>query len=71
MSRMYVFPAAIELYKEGKISLGKASEMVGVTTIEFKEILANRGIVRRVGSRSKEELESGVKLVKKLLTESK
>ena len=58
--------AAIELYKEGGISLGKAAEMIGVTTIEFKDILANRGIVRKVGSRSKEELESGVKLVKSL-----
>ncbi len=44
--------AAIELYKEGEISQGKAAEMVGVTTIKFKDILANRGIVRKVDSRS-------------------
>jgi len=64
MSQMYALPAAID--KEGEISLGKAAEMVGVTTIEFKDILANRGIIRKAGSRSKEELEKGVKLVKTL-----
>ncbi len=55
--------AAIELYKEVEVSLGKAAGMVGVTT-EFKEILANRGIIRKVGSSGKGELESGVKLIK-------
>ena len=58
--------AAIELYKEGRISLNKAAEMVGVSTIEFKDILSNRGIVRKIGSRNKEELEKGVKFIKKL-----
>jgi predicted HTH domain antitoxin len=58
--------AAIELYKEGDISLGKAAEMVGVSTIEFKEILANRGIIRKISSRSREELERGVELIKRL-----
>ncbi len=58
--------AAIELYKEGEISIGKAAEMSGVSTIEFKDILANRGIIRKIGSRSKEELESGVELIKRL-----
>ena len=33
--------AAIELYKEREVSLGKATEMAGVTTIEFKEILVS------------------------------
>jgi len=58
--------AAIELYKEGAVSLGKAAEIVGVTTIEFKEILADRGIRREVGSMSVEELEKGVELIKRL-----
>jgi len=47
--------AAVELYKEGEVSLGKAAEIAGVTTIEFKYILAGRGIRREVGSRSMEE----------------
>ncbi|KAF5419439.1 MAG: putative antitoxin [Candidatus Methanocomedens sp.] len=58
--------AVIELYKEGEISIGKAAEMVGVSTIEFKDILVNRGIHREVGSRSKKELDEGVELINKL-----
>jgi len=58
--------AAIELYKEGEVSLGKAAEIAGVTTIEFKDILADRGIRREVSSRSVEELKKGVELIKRL-----
>jgi len=58
--------AVIELYKEGEISIGKAAEMVGVSTIEFKDIIANRGIRREVASRSKKELDEGVELINKL-----
>jgi predicted HTH domain antitoxin len=58
--------AAVELYKEGGVSLDKAAEIAGVTTIEFKDILADRGIRREVGSRSVEELEKGVELIKRL-----
>ncbi|MCD6456318.1 MAG: UPF0175 family protein [Methanophagales archaeon] len=58
--------AAVELYKEGEVSLGKAAEIAGVTTIEFKDILADREIRREVGSRSVEELERGVELIKRL-----
>jgi predicted HTH domain antitoxin len=56
---------AVELYKEGEISLGKAAEIAGVTTIEFKDILVDRGIRRNVGSRSAEELKAGVKLLER------
>lgn len=58
--------AAIELYKEGAVSLGKAAEIAGVTTVEFKDILADRGIIREVSSRSVYELEKGVELIKRL-----
>lgn len=58
--------AVIELYNEGEISIGKAAEMIGVSTIEFKDILANKGIHRKVGSRSKKELNEGVELIKRL-----
>lgn len=56
----------IELYNEGEISIGKAAEMIGFSTIEFKDILANKGIHRKVGSRSKKELNEGVELIKRL-----
>ena len=40
--------AAVKLYKEGKVTIGRAAEIVGVTTIEFKDMLADRGIVREI-----------------------
>jgi predicted HTH domain antitoxin len=58
--------AAIELYKEEEISLSRAAEMAGVSTIEFKDILANKGIIRKIGARSKEELGQGAELIKSL-----
>jgi len=58
--------AAVELYKEGEVSLGKAAEIAGATTVEFKDILADRGIRREVGSRSMDELEEGVERIKRL-----
>lgn len=36
----------IEPYLVGKISISRAAEFAGVTTIEFKEIMVGRGIVR-------------------------
>jgi len=33
--------AAVELYKSGEVSLGKASEIAGIGLVEFKEILAS------------------------------
>lgn len=58
--------AAIELYKEEEISLSRAAEMAGVSTIEFKDILANKGIIRKIGARNKEELRQGAELIKSL-----
>lgn len=58
--------AAIELYKEEEISLSRAAEMAGVSTIEFKNILANKGIIRKIGARNKEELRQGAELIKSL-----
>ncbi|AGK61253.1 hypothetical protein Asulf_01257 [Archaeoglobus sulfaticallidus PM70-1] len=39
--RLYL---AIELYREGKVSLGKASEIAGLSKWEMMEILASKGI---------------------------
>jgi predicted HTH domain antitoxin len=39
---------ALELHRRQKASLAKCAELAGVTTIEFKEILAERGIKREV-----------------------
>ncbi len=59
--------AAIELYKEGKVSLGKAAEIAGMNTIQFKEVLGNRGIIREIGSVSVKELEDNVAQLEKLI----
>lgn len=39
---------AVEFYMNKKASLSKAAEIAGVTTIEFKEVLADRGIKREI-----------------------
>lgn len=49
--------AAIELYKEGEVSLSKAAEIAGLTTIEFKEILGKRGIIREIEAMPAEEMD--------------
>lgn len=58
--------ATVELYKECEVSLDKAAEIAGVTAIEFKDILADRGIRREVGSMSAEEWARGVELITRL-----
>ncbi len=40
--------AAVELYKENKVSIGKAAEVAGLTVPEFKQALVDRNIVRTV-----------------------
>ena len=52
--------AAIELYKEEEVSLSKASEIAGMTTIEFKEILGKRGIIREIEARPAAEMDRKV-----------
>ena len=49
--------SAVEMYINGEISLGKAAEIAGVSVIEFKEILASRGIYRELEAGSAEEMD--------------
>jgi predicted HTH domain antitoxin len=48
---------AIELYKKGEVSLSKAAEIAGMTTIEFKDILGKRGVIREIEARPAEEID--------------
>ncbi|WP_240910890.1 UPF0175 family protein [Thermococcus sp. MV5] len=41
MVRLYL---VIELYREGKISLGKAAEIAGITRWEMMEVLSSKGV---------------------------
>ncbi|MBS3123829.1 UPF0175 family protein [Candidatus Woesearchaeota archaeon] len=45
------------LYKNGKISFGKAVEMVGVNYEEMKKIFIDKGLKLRRGASSKKEME--------------
>ena len=49
---------AIELYLVGKTSISRAAEFTGVPTIEFKEIMAGRGIVRGTEGKFSKEMDA-------------
>ncbi len=40
--------AAIQLYRENEVTLGRAAEIAGMTRWEFETLLADRGIERTV-----------------------
>ena len=42
------FEAAIQLFKDGEVTLGRAAEIAGVTRWEFEDILASHEIQRVV-----------------------
>jgi predicted HTH domain antitoxin len=46
------------LYKEGKVSFGKAVEIANINYEEMKNILLEKGVKRRSGIETKEELEA-------------
>lgn len=52
--------AAVQLYREGEITLGRAAEIAGITRWEFETLLMDRGITRSVTSDPTEELERQV-----------
>jgi len=49
---------AIKMYQEGRISIGKAAEMAGVSLWEIGDILSNRKIPIQIG---REELEEDLR----------
>ena len=52
--------AAVQLYREGEVTLGRAAEIAGITRWEFETLLADRGITRSVTSDPTEALERQV-----------
>jgi predicted HTH domain antitoxin len=52
---------AIELYLKEKVSLARAAELAGMTTIEFKEVMAGRGIVRETEGKSVKDIDKKLK----------
>ena len=55
--------SAVEIYQLGKASLAKCAEIAEVSTVEFKEILAERGIIREIAST---DLKKGAAIIKRL-----
>jgi len=54
---------AISLYIKEKISLSKAAEIAIVTTVEYKEILAEKGYRRVIEGESIEEIDRKIEKV--------
>ncbi|MCK4466233.1 MAG: UPF0175 family protein [Bacteroidales bacterium] len=50
--------AAIELYKEKKVTLGKAAEIAGIDLWSFKDLIGDRGIKVETECGSKKMLDS-------------
>lgn len=49
--------AAVQLYKEGHVTLGQAAEMAGLSRWEFRDLLVDRGVKVEVEDPSAEEME--------------
>jgi len=58
---------ALELYKEEKISLGKACEIAGLSYEEMKELLIKKNVGIRRGSESLKELKTKAKELTEIL----
>lgn len=58
--------AAIELFKKRKVSLARAAELAGLTSIEFKELLMERGIKIEIFKKSFKESKKQMDLLKKV-----
>jgi predicted HTH domain antitoxin len=57
---------AIELYRDGEVSLGKAAEMVGLGYDEMKTLLADRGVKLVRGPKTVSEMKEGSKALREL-----
>ena len=55
---------AIELYREGKVSLGKAAEIAGITRWEMMEILTSKGVPIQYDVK---DLEKDIKTLEEML----
>jgi predicted HTH domain antitoxin len=58
--------AAIELYKDKKITISRAAELAGVSFENMKNILAEEGILKRGAKSVKEMRERSKELKKKI-----
>ena len=54
---------ALDLYKQGKISLGKAAEIANISIWEMMDVMKERGLSLEVG---KDDFEKGIENIKKV-----
>jgi predicted HTH domain antitoxin len=59
---------AVDLYIDGKVSVGRAAELAGVPYAEFLAVVKERGHKLRVGPQTREEAEKEYRAVKERLT---
>lgn len=57
--------AAVELYKSGEVSLGKAAEIASIALVEFKDVLASQGYKRTLRA-SKKDVKKTDALLEKI-----
>ncbi|MAF35672.1 hypothetical protein CL622_00960 [archaeon] len=56
--------AAVEIYKNGEVTLSKAAEIAGLNSLAFKDLLAERNITIKAPKESKQTIKKGVDLIR-------
>jgi len=56
---------AVELFKEGEVTLNRAAEMAGLNRWRFQDILAQRGVKIEVEADSAEELAAAAAAIRR------
>jgi predicted HTH domain antitoxin len=51
------------MYLDEKVSLSKAADIAGMSTIEFKDVLAGKGIIRATEGKSAKEMDKKIKKI--------
>lgn len=54
---------ALSLYEREEVSFGRAAEIAGVSREEMKEVLASRGMERKIAMRAPERLADDVRFL--------
>ena len=62
----YRIDIAVRLHADGKISLGKAAELAGISFDEMKEVLVQRGIELKLGIETIQEALDDIDALKEI-----
>lgn len=64
--QMLRMAAAIEMFKQGKVTLARAAELAGITSFEFKDALAERGVKTVLLKKGLKETKKQMRLLEKV-----